>query len=65
MKIIKIILMLVAVVLAIYYIAIANGSAFIIGKAICALLIYTGLDFSIRMDNLNKKLDGKEKKKQK
>ena len=55
--------MIVAVVLAIYYIATANGSAFIIGKAICALLIYTGLDFGIRMDNLNKKLDDKEKKK--
>lgn len=63
MKIIKIILMIVAVVLAIYYIATANGSAFIMGKAICALLIYAGLDFGIRMDNLNKKLDGKEKKK--
>lgn len=54
--------MLVAVVLAIYYIVIANGSAFIIGKAICSLLIYAKLDFDIRMDNLNKKLDAKEKK---
>jgi hypothetical protein len=62
MKIIKIILMLVAVVLTIYYIVTANGSAFIIGKAICALLIYAKLDFDIRMDNLNKKLDAKEKK---
>lgn len=57
--------MIIAVILAIHYIAAANGSAFVIGKAICALLIYAGLDFSIRMDNLNKKLDGKEKKKQK
>lgn len=62
MKIIKIILMLVAVILAIYYIVTANGSAFIIGKAVCALLIYAKLDFDIRMDNLNKKLDAKEKK---
>lgn len=62
MKIIKIILMLVAVVLAIYYIVTANGSAFVIGKAICALLIYAKLDFDIRMDDLNKKLDAKEKK---
>ena len=62
MKIIKIILMLVAVVLAIYYIVTANGSAFVIGKAVCALLIYAKLYFDIRMDNLNKKLDAKEKK---
>ena len=62
MKIIKIILMIIAVVLAIYYIVTANGSAFVIGKAVCALLIYAKLDFDIRMDNLNKKLDVKEKK---